>query len=142
MNDKLKAAGQNYGKGFTCSQSVFCAYADEMGIAPNTACRIMEGFGGGIGGTQEICGALAAACAVISYYSCDGSYDLEKRQETYRHVCEALDRFRKEYGGVTCKEVLHGAAPKAFQCGMKVKDAVLIIEQIIGKERSIFQSKN
>ena len=50
MDDKLKLAGQAYGKGFTCSQAVFCAYARDMGIDETTACRIMEGFGGGFGG--------------------------------------------------------------------------------------------
>ena len=133
MNDKLKAAGQNYGNGFTCSQSVFCAYADEMGIDPDTACRMMEGFGGGMGGLQEVCGALAAACAIVSYYSCDGKPDMEKRQETYAQVRKAAELFRHEYGGITCREVLHGEKPKAFQCGMKIKDTVMIIERLLSE---------
>lgn len=132
MEAKLQLAGQSYGKGFTCSQAVFCAYAEDMGIDETTACRIMEGFGGGFGGMQEVCGALAAATAVISYYSSEGTPELgEKRQKTYDKVRRAAELFQREYGGVTCREVLHGGAPKAFQCGMKVKDAVLIINQIL-----------
>ena len=65
MDDKLKQAGHAYGKGYTCSQAVFCAYAQDMGIDELTACRIMEGFGGGMGGMQEVCGALTAATAII-----------------------------------------------------------------------------
>lgn len=69
MDDKLKLAGQAYGKGFPCSQADFCAYASDMGIDETTVCRIMEGFGGGFGGMQEVWGNLAAATAVISFYS-------------------------------------------------------------------------
>lgn len=132
MDDKLKLAAQAYGKGFTCSQAVFCAYAKDMGIDETTACRIMEGFGGGLGGMQEVCGALAAASAIISFYSSDGTPGTgAKRQQTYDKVCRAAELFQKEYGGVTCREVLHGESPKAFQCGMKVKDTVLIIDQVL-----------
>lgn len=142
MDDKLKLAGQAYGKGFTCSQAIFCAYAKDIGISETTACRMMEGFGGGIGGLQEVCGALAAATAIISFYSSDGTPDTGvKRKQIYHKVCRAAELFQKEYGGITCREILHGESPKAFQCGMKVKDAVLIINQIL-KENVQKQKKD
>lgn len=43
-------------------------------------------------------------------------------------------------GGITCREVLHGESPKAFQCGMKVQDSVLIINQIL-KENVLDQKR-
>lgn len=134
-DEKLKAAAMAYGAGYTCSQAVFCAYAEDMGLDRQTACRIMEGFGGGVGGMQEVCGALTAASAIISYYSCDGTPGGgEKRQATYQKIQKAAELFKQEYGGVTCREVLHGNRPQAFQCGMKVKDTVLIINQILEKD--------
>ena len=130
--NKLKRAGQAYREGFTCSQAVFSAYSEDIGIDNVTACRIMEGFGGGFGGMQEVCGALTAACAIISYYSSDGTPDGdEKRQKTYLKIQQAAELFKKEYSGITCREVLRGECPKAFQCGMKVKDAVLIVDKIL-----------
>lgn len=130
--NKLRLAGQAYENGYTCSQAVFCAYTKDMGIDKITACRMMEGYGGGFGGLQEVCGALTAATAVISYYSSEGSPQLgEKRKKIYDKVCQAAELFQKEYGGITCREVLHGESPEAFKCGMKVKDAVLIINQIL-----------
>lgn len=132
MDGKLKTAAQNYKCGCTCSQAVFCAYAEEMGIDAQTAYRLMEGFGGGCGGMQEVCGALAAAFAIVSFYSSDGKLEGgSSRSRTYQKIQETAELFRKEYGGITCREVLHGNAPKAFQCGMKVKDTVLIIDQIL-----------
>lgn len=61
MNTKLKIAKQLYERGYTCSQAVFSAYVKEIGIDEETAYRIMEGFGGGIGGIaggmrSPICG--------------------------------------------------------------------------------------
>lgn len=136
MEDKLKLAGKIYGEGFTCSQAVFCAFSDDMGIDRLTALRIMDGFGMGIGGMQEVCGALAAASAIIGYYSSDGTPDSEeKRQIIFQGIQEAAELFRQEYGGITCREVLRGRPPKAFQCGMKVKDMVLICNHILTKNK-------
>ena len=137
LNEKLKAAGEKYRKGYTCSQAVFCAYARDMEIEPETACRMMEGFGGGMGGLQEVCGALSAVCAIVSYYASDASADLQKRNRIYAKVQKAANLFRREYGGVTCREVMHGNAPQAFQCGMKVKDAVMIVEQLIHENNTV-----
>lgn len=133
MDTKLKIAKEEYEKGYTCSQAVFNAYVKDIGIEETTACRMMEGFGGGIGGMQEVCGALSAASAIISYYCSKGTP--EGKQETYRVVRKAMERFQHEYGGVTCKAILRGKRPQAFQCSMKVKDTVLIIENILHEEK-------
>lgn len=132
--ETLKTAAESYGKGCTCSQAVFSAFAEDMGIEPKTALRMMEGFGCGMGGTQQLCGALSAACAIISYYCSDGTVgDAEKTQCTYQKMQKALAVFQREYGGVTCKEILRGGEPQPFQCCMKVKDAVLMIHQILNE---------
>lgn len=134
-DERLTLAAQAYAEGYTCSQSVFRAYAEDLGIDIPCAMRLMEGFGGGMGGLQEVCGALSAACAVISCCRSRGECgDAKNRAETYRCVREAAAMFRGEYGGVTCKDVLRGEAPKPRQCGMKVKDAVLIVQQIVGSD--------
>lgn len=84
MDEKLKLAGQAYGNGCTCSQAVFCAFAGEMGLDETTAYKMMEGFGGGFGALQEVCGAFCAAAAVISFYTSSGSMDGKSKRKTYR----------------------------------------------------------
>ncbi|UQZ88454.1 hypothetical protein C4J81_04235 [Deltaproteobacteria bacterium Smac51] len=134
MEKALKAASEAYSKGHTCSQALFCAYAEEMGIAKNTAYRLMEAFGGGMANMQEMCGALVAAFAVISYHASDGRLDGgDSRAKTYACIQKAADIFKKEYGGLTCKDILKGQPPQPLQCTMKMKDAVLIIERVIRK---------
>ena len=118
---------------YACSQAVFSAYAEDIGIDHQTACRMMEGLGGGIGGLQEVCGALSAASTVISYYYADdSSIGGEKRKKVYKKVRKAAEIFRKEYDGITCRDALNGEKPKG-QCSMKVKDCILIINKILGE---------
>lgn len=135
MDEKLKLAGQAYGNGCTCSQAVFCAFAKEMGLDEQTAYRIMEGFGGGFGAMQEVCGAFCAAVAAISYYTSDGGLNGESRGKTYCAVRRAAEIYKQEYGSIRCREILHGDTPKAFQCGMKVKDAVLIVHRVLAEQK-------
>jgi hypothetical protein len=42
--------------------------------------------------------------------------------------------YEQEYGSIRCREILHGNAPKAFRCGMKVKDAVLVVHKVLAEE--------
>lgn len=134
MEEKLKLAGEFYSCGCTCSQAVFCAFAKDLGLDEKTAYRLFEGFGGGFGGKQEVCGAFSAATAVISYYCSSGSMDGKSKAQTYKAIRRAAEIFEKEYGSIRCREILQGNAPKAFQCGMKVKDAVLVVHKVLSEQ--------
>lgn len=57
MERHVTQALHNYGKGYTCAQAVLCAYAQDMGLDMETAYKMIEGFGGGFGGMQEVCSA-------------------------------------------------------------------------------------
>lgn len=132
MNEKLKVASKKYSDGYTCSQAVFCAYAKDMGLKEEIAYKLMEGFGEGCGAMQEVCGVLSACFAIISFYCSDGKLkDGKSKTLTFQKIYQATEIFKKEYGGVTCREVLHGETPKPFQCGLKVKDSILIIEEVL-----------
>ena len=137
--DKLKAASECYKKGCTCSQAVLCAYADELGIKKEIVYRMMEGFGCGMGRMQELCSALTAAICVIGFYASRGipqeKYGRDNascgRPEVYERVAQVMEIFRREYGGVTCREILRGVSPEKTDCGMKVKDTVIMIDRVL-----------
>ena len=141
MDEKLKLAGQVYQKGYTCSQAVFAAFAEDMGLDEQTAYRMMEGFGGGFGGLQQVCGAFSAATAVISYYYSSGSMDGASKGRTYPAIRRAAEIFSQEDGATNCREILHGNSPKALQCSMKVKDAVLVVHKVLAEDRTALQGK-
>ena len=106
MDDKIKIAGQAYGRGFTCSQAVFCAYAQDMGIDEMTACRMMEGFGGGFGRMREVCGAFSGITLVLG--ALYGSDDPAKKTALYTDVqaLAAEYKARNGRGSMICKELL------------------------------------
>lgn len=133
MDEKCKLAMQAYRSGYNCSQAVFCVFAQEMGMNEETAYRIMEGFGGGIGAMQEVCGAFCAAAAVISYFTSNGKQTGTGRAKTYRAVRRAAELYAQEYGSIRCREILRGNAPKALQCGKKVEDAVLLVQKVLAE---------
>lgn len=137
MEEKLHVAEKAYQQGCTCSQAVIAAYAEDLRLTPETAYRIMEGFGGGFGGKQEVCGAFSAATAVISFYYSSGSMDGKSKGHTYKAIHRAAELFEAEYGSVICRDILHGESPKAFKCGMKVRDAVIIIHELLSENDEI-----
>lgn len=89
---------------------------------------------GGFGAMQEVCGAFSAATAVISYYISSNTMDGKSKGRTYQAIRRAAEIFANEYGSIRCKEILHGNTPKAFQCEMKVKDAVLVVRRVLAEE--------
>ncbi len=52
-------------QGFSCSQAVAAAFAEEFGLDKETALRLSQGFGGGIARSADWCGALTGAFLVI-----------------------------------------------------------------------------
>lgn len=138
MEEKLNIAEKAYQQGYTCSQAVIAAFAEDLGLTPETAYRIMEGFGGGFGGSQEVCGAFSAATAVISFFYSSGSMDGKSKAHTYKAIRHAAELFEAEYGSVICRDILHGESPKAFKCGMKVRDAVVIVHRLLSENNEIY----
>ena len=48
-------------QGFNCAQAVACTLAPAIGLDVDQTFRLMEGFGGGMGGYTETCGAVSSA---------------------------------------------------------------------------------
>lgn len=127
--NRIDLASEKYDHGYNCAQSVFCTYADAMGLDEATAYRIAEGFGGGMGGLRSTCGAVTAMLAVVSYLNSDGLLSEGKSKgQTYKRVKEAISQFEEEYSSVICKEILQSENQKGKRCEAKVADAVRIIE--------------
>ncbi len=90
--------------GCNCSQSVFCAWADELGLDEKTAMKLTCGLGGGVGRLREICGAVSGAAMVFSMlYSGEDGHD---RAKVYGLIQDFSDRFKAETGSVVCREML------------------------------------
>jgi len=93
--------------GYNCSQSVFAAFADLYGMDEATALKLSSSFGGGMGGTRNVCGAVSGMVMVASL-ECGTTdpKDKEGKKHNYDVVKSLMEEFERENGSVVCKELL------------------------------------
>ncbi len=95
--------------GYNCAQSVIFSYADKTNISKDTALKISNGFGGGIGRMGEICGAISGAIMVLGLvYGRGENEEKNKQDDTYLKVRELIEKFKQKYGFIDCKKLIDG----------------------------------
>jgi len=105
--DRIEKAIENHKKGCNCAQAVALAYTDILEIEEELIYRLTEGYGSGIGGLREICGAVNAGVLVLSASNSDGKvFERGNRQDTYQKVKEYMEAFKEVDGTYQCGELL------------------------------------
>lgn len=102
--DRAEALFMN---GCNCAQATAAAFADEFGRSEAEILRMTAGFGGGVGGLREICGAVSGMAFIAGLDR--GSYDpLDKEAKTafYALIQEAHGEFVARFGTGICRELL------------------------------------
>ncbi len=135
-------AVERFAKGHSCSQAVFTALAEPMGMDYETALKVSSGFGGGMGRMGSTCGAVTGAFMALGL-KC-GGVDSEAKEETYRLVNRFVELFRERHGSLECRDLIgcdlsteegrqqakakdtHGTI-----CTGLVRDAVEIVEELL-----------
>ena len=100
--EKSDKAVELFKTGACCSQAVFCAFAEEFGMDPDTAMKVSAGLGGGVGRMREVCGAVTGVTLALGL-----KYGPDKAA-VYPHVQELCARFKAECGSIVCRELLDG----------------------------------
>lgn len=104
--EALKAAAADYhAQGFNCAQSVICALAPELGLDPKTAFSLSEGFGAGMGGMSEACGAISGGIMALGQIKSSGFDAPGSKGATYRTARAYCDAFREKNGSTICREL-------------------------------------
>lgn len=94
-------------QGYNCSQAVFGAFAEELGMDRDTAMRLSSSFGGGMGRLREVCGAVSGMfMAAGMMYGCSDPSDRTAKTEHYKRIQELAAKFREENGSIICRELL------------------------------------
>ena len=65
-NEKAEQARELFLSGHNCAQSVYAAFAEDMGMSREKALLLSGGLGGGLGGLRFTCGAFTAMAMVLS----------------------------------------------------------------------------
>ena len=93
MTERQQRAQELHGKGYNCAQSVACAYCDLVGLDEQTAYKMAEGFGLGMG-VMDMCGALSGAFMLAGV---KGSAGIEApgttKAQTYQQTREMAKAF-------------------------------------------------
>lgn len=144
-NGSVKDSVATFLEDLNCSQSVFSAFAPSLGLDRKTALKLSTGFGGGIAGKGEICGAVSGAYLTLGLrFGRSEKEDLESKQKTLDVIAEFDALFLERNGSLYCSKLLGGDMSKSEEkqklienksfeniCPQFIKDAAEILNQII-----------
>lgn len=106
MNHEEKAKDL-FQSGYNCAQSVFAAYAEELGMDFETALKVSSSFGAGMGRLREVCGTVSGMFMVVGLalsYSTNANKD--EKTEHYKRIQYLAAEFEKMNGSIICRELL------------------------------------
>ena len=135
--DALKAAAADYHtQGFNCAQAVACALAPAVGMDADTAFRMTEGFGAGMGGMTETCGAISGAIVVLGMANSHGMEDPTSKGGTYKLSKDLVARFSAKNGTTVCRELkgIGSDAGPRRSCPGCIDDAVDLAVDILSEQ--------
>lgn len=100
-------AKQNFMNGYNCSQAVLLAFCEDFGLEKETALKISEPFGGGMGRMREVCGTVTGMFMVLGLAMGNGnSKDNTTKKNVYKSVQELAAKFKEDNGSIICRELL------------------------------------
>ncbi len=95
-------------QGYNCAQSVFCTFAEEVGMDIESAFKLSSSFGGGMGRLREVCGAVSAMFMIAGLK--DGytsSNDNKIKEEHYKRIQKLAKEFELKHNTIICRELLN-----------------------------------
>jgi hypothetical protein len=106
--------------GYCCSQVLLIIALEAQGKENPDLVRAAAGLCNGLGYTGDVCGALLGGTCLLSLYAAKGAEDEETDDRLPKILFELVDWFKeqvgKEYGGITCDDVLT-KRPDKSACG-------------------------
>lgn len=94
-------------QGYNCAQSVFAAFAEELGLSEAAALRLPSAFGAGLGRMRGTCGAFSGLALIAGFKHGNLSPDPADKERIFALTRKLADEFRAEFGSLQCRELLH-----------------------------------
>lgn len=140
-----EAAARHFDGGHNCAEAVLRALADDLG-RPECV-RLATGFGGGMGGDGDVCGALSGAIMAIGLLlGRDEPGDDEAKARCYDVVHELRRRFREACGATECRELTgvdlrteagldeyEARGVKSAVCRQAVREAAQVVAEVLAR---------
>ena len=126
MANKLDLAMDYHQQGYNWAQAVALPFCEEMGLDAAIVKKATEGFGAGMGGRAQTCGALSGAVFVASMLNADATNPASK-MGTYQVCAKMSEEFVAHCGSGICAEIkgLNGgkmlcSCNECIACGVKL----------------------
>lgn len=102
-----RQAVENFMAGYNCSQAVFCAFAQRLGMPIEQAAQIASALGGGMCRMRETCGAVSGgmlALGALAGYN--DPEDPTAKALLYARGQRVMLEFKEKYGSLCCRDLL------------------------------------
>jgi C_GCAxxG_C_C family probable redox protein len=107
MSERVEKAMAELECGFNCAAAVLTAFAEDYGLSVRDARRVAGAFGGGMGRTGGVCGAVSGALMALGLVHAKvEAEDNVARDRCYSVGREFLEAFEARCGSIRCKELL------------------------------------
>ncbi len=128
---KQNLAMEYHNQGYNCAQAVAMPFCEEMGLEPSLVKRATEGFGAGMGGRTQTCGALSGAVFVAGMLKADPTNPGSK-MDTYKVCAKMSEQFVAHCGDGVC-EVIKGMTGGKMLCSCNdcIVCGVQLVEELI-----------
>jgi len=113
---------------YNCAQAVLAPFAERYGLPQEAAFKIATPFGGGMGDSGSICGAVSGAVMAIGLARGTAVGDKVQKDACYALASDFLARFQAQHGDLTCPVLL----------GLDVRDPAQLAAV---REQDLFNSR-
>lgn len=121
LEERINRARQLHKEGYNCSQCVFMVFDDVHGMDSDVAARVSSGFGGGVGGQRQVCGAVSGMTMMLGMTKFSQPTD---KPSLYKTVQDYSSEFKELNESIVCGELLK---PGRKPCMSLIEDAITII---------------
>lgn len=129
IEERVAEIKDKHTRGYNCAQIVLCSYAEELGIDEETLFRVSEGFGAGMGGMMQTCGAVTAMFMALGLANSSGDLQAcDTKPQTMKKVRELAAEFEKKNGSIVCRELKGIDTGKVLRsCDGCIEDGIRIL---------------
>lgn len=133
IEERVAEIKEKHVKGYNCAQIVLCAYADVLGIDEETLFRISEGFGAGMGGMMQTCGAVTAMFMALGLSNSSGDLQAcDTKAKTMKKVRDLAAAFEQKNGSIICRELKGIDTGKVLRsCDGCIEDGIRILGEYL-----------
>lgn len=133
IEERVAEIKDKHTRGYNCAQIVLCSYAEELGINEETLFRISEGFGAGMGGMMQTCGAVTAMFMALGLANSSGNLQAcDTKPQTMKKVRELAAEFEKKNGSIVCRELKGIDTGKVLRsCDGCIEDGIRILGEYL-----------